>query len=123
MKELPDLKQLTDEAKDALIVLLWEEIQKLQKSQQKKPKKIVSNSSIAPSQGFKPEIKTDKKEGKRSGSLGRVGGGRRLHENPDQIIKAELTSCAACGEVIPISSQQVLQRNATIKSTCCLLHP
>ena len=110
MKELPDLKQLTDEAKDALIVLLWEEIQKLQKSQQKKPKKTVSNSSVPPSQGFKPEIKTDKKEGKRSGSLGRVGGGRRLHENPDQIIKAELTSCAACGEVIPISSQQLLQR-------------
>jgi transposase len=35
MKELSDLKQLTDEAKDALIVALWEE---LQKSRQKKPK-------------------------------------------------------------------------------------
>jgi transposase len=30
MKKLPDLKQLSDEAKDALIVALWEELQKLQ---------------------------------------------------------------------------------------------
>jgi hypothetical protein len=29
MTELPDLKQLTDEAKDALIVVLWEELPKL----------------------------------------------------------------------------------------------
>jgi len=36
MTELPDLKQLTDEAKDVLILRLWEELQKLQK---KKPKK------------------------------------------------------------------------------------
>jgi transposase len=33
MKELPDLKQLSGEAKDALIVLLWEELQKLQQAQ------------------------------------------------------------------------------------------
>ena len=31
MKELPDLKQLIEEAKEALIVELWEEIQKLKK--------------------------------------------------------------------------------------------
>jgi uncharacterized coiled-coil protein SlyX len=29
MKKLPDLKQLSDEAKNALIVELWQEIQKL----------------------------------------------------------------------------------------------
>ncbi|ELS30625.1 hypothetical protein Pse7429DRAFT_4305 [Pseudanabaena biceps PCC 7429] len=29
MKELPNLKELTDEAKEALIVKLWEELQKL----------------------------------------------------------------------------------------------
>jgi len=72
MKELPDLKQLTEEAKDALIVLLWEEIQKLQQGQQKKPKKTATNSSVPPAQGFKPEIKIDKKEGKRIASLGRA---------------------------------------------------
>jgi transposase len=39
MKELPNLKQLSEEAKDALIVLLWEELQKLQQAQLEKPKK------------------------------------------------------------------------------------
>jgi hypothetical protein len=29
MTELPDLKQLTDEAKDAFILSLWEELQKI----------------------------------------------------------------------------------------------
>ncbi len=32
MTELPDLKQLTDEAKDALIVALWEELQRVHPS-------------------------------------------------------------------------------------------
>ena len=46
MKELPDLKQLTEEAKEALIVELWEEIQKLKKQAEKKPKKTSRNSSL-----------------------------------------------------------------------------
>jgi transposase len=36
MKDLPDLKQLTDEAKDALIVVLWEELQKLRQKEAQK---------------------------------------------------------------------------------------
>ena len=35
MKELPNLKELTDEAKEALIVKLWEELQRLQKQLEK----------------------------------------------------------------------------------------
>ena len=59
MKELRDLKQLTEEAKDALIVVLWEELQKIQQGQTKKPKKTAKNSSIPPSQGFKPNFKSE----------------------------------------------------------------
>ena len=110
MKELPDLKQLTDEAKDALIVVLWEELQKMQQGQTKKPKKTAKNSSVPPSQGFKPNLKSEQKEGKRTASLGRTGGGRPLHENPDHFVKAELTNCDACGELIPTNLQQLLQR-------------
>jgi hypothetical protein len=90
MKELPDLKQLTDEEKDALILKLWEELQKLQQAQKKKPKKTSKNSSQPPAQGFKAEVKSREKgiEEKRSGSLGREGGGRQLSANPDQIIRA-----------------------------------
>ncbi len=44
MKELPNLKDLTDEATEALIMKLWEELQKLQKQLEKKPKKTAKNS-------------------------------------------------------------------------------
>ena len=110
MKALPDLKQLTNEAKDALIVVLWEELQKLQQGQTKKPKKTAKNSSVPPAQGFKPNLKSEQKAGKRTASLGRTGGGRALHDNPDHFVKAELTHCEACGELIPTRLQQLLQR-------------
>jgi transposase len=109
MKELPDLRQLTDEAKDALIVALWEELQKLR---HKKPKKTSKNSSLPPAKGFKTEVKQEKKEtqGKRAASIGRAGGGRGLSETPDQTIKATVKSCQNCGTEIRESSQQLLQR-------------
>lgn len=109
MTELPDLKQLTDEAKDALIVDLWEE---LQKSRHKKPKKTSKNSSLPPAKGFKTEVNHDEKEtqGQREASMGREGGGRALSETPDQTIKATVKSCQNCGTEIGDSLQQLLQR-------------
>ncbi|WP_434683819.1 hypothetical protein [Pseudanabaena minima] len=62
MKELPNLKELTDEAKEALIVKLWEELQKLQKQLEKKPKKTSKNSSLPPAKGFKAEINNPEKQ-------------------------------------------------------------
>jgi transposase len=112
MKELPDLKQLSEEAKDALIVLLWEELQKLQQAQLKKPKKTSGNSSLPPAKGFKAqtETKEEKSGKKRAGSLGRKGGGRSLSESPDQIIRAEVKSCNDCGEILSLSLQELVQR-------------
>ena len=109
MTELPDLTQLTDEAKDALILGLWEELQKLQN---KKPKKTSKNSSLPPAKGFKAEVKRDEQEGvqKRVGSLGRAGGGRRLSEHPDQIIESSVKSCQDCGAEITKSKQQLMAR-------------
>jgi transposase len=109
MTELPDLRQLTDEAKDALIVELWEELQKLR---QKKPKKTTKNSSLPPAKGFKTEVKGDEQETqvKREASVGREGGGRPLSENPDQTIKATIKNCQNCGTEIEESWQQLLQR-------------
>ncbi len=94
MKELPDIKELDAEAKDALIVALWEEIQKL-RQQVKKPKKTSKNSSLPPAKGFKAQVKNQDRasESKRAGSIGREGGGRPLSENPDQIITAQVNSC------------------------------
>ena len=79
MKELPDIKQLDTEAKDALIVALWEEVQKLRQLV-KKPKKTSKNSSLPPVKGFKAQVKSKDKasEVKRAGSIGREWGGRPL---------------------------------------------
>jgi transposase len=109
MLELPDLKQLTDKAKDALIVALWEELQKLR---QKKPKKTSKNSSLPPAKGFKTEVNSDDKEtqGKREASIGREGGGRALSKTPDQTLKATVKSCQNCGVEIEASLPQLLQR-------------
>ena len=85
MKELPNLKQLTEEAKEALIVELWEKIQKLEKQLEKKPKKTSKNSVLPPARGFKAEVKSEEKGNnqQRTNSIGREGGGRQLSETPD----------------------------------------
>ena len=109
MTELPDLKQLTDEAKDDLILRLWEELQKLQK---KKPKKTSKNSSLPPAKGFKAEVKSEETGSgqTRVGSLGRAGGGRPLSEHPDQIIESSVKTCQDCGAEIAKSEQQMMAR-------------
>ena len=71
-----------------------------------RPKKTAENSSAPLAQGFKPNLKSEQKEGKRTASLGRTGIGRPLRQNPDHFVKAELTHCEACGELIPTSLQQ-----------------
>jgi transposase len=112
MKELPDLKQLTEKAKEALIVELWGKIQELEKLLEKKPKKTSQNSSIPPAQGFKAEVKKEEKGSNEqlSKSTGREGGGRQLSETPDQIVKATVKSCAGCGEEIAESGQILMER-------------
>ena len=110
MTELPDIKQLDAEAKDALIVALWEEVQKL-RLQVKKPKKTSKNSSLPPAKGFKAQVKNQDKASKvkRAGSIGREGGGRPLSEEPDQIITAKINSCQGCGGNLSSSLQQLIQ--------------
>ena len=119
MTELPDLKQLTPEAKDALIQSLWEEIQKLRKTVEKPPKKTAKNSSLPPSQGFKPSVKPSTKPSEssvqRAGSLGRAGGGRALSEQPDQIVQARLQQCGDCGVSLAPELQRLMQRYEKIE--------
>ena len=116
MEKLPDLKQLSNEAKEALIVELWQEIQKLtaalattgEAKPNKVPTKTSKNSSTPPSKGFKGNIKPSKIEGvKRAGSVGRAGGGRELHPDPDQTIIAQLKNCPQCGEKVTTAAQKL----------------
>jgi transposase len=104
MKKLPDLANLSSEAKDALIVELWEKLQRLTD----KPQKTSKNSSLPPSKGFKAQA--EKSEKKKARKLGREGGGRKLEENPDQIIKAEIKKCEECGENLTGTVQKLMER-------------
>ncbi|WP_228041982.1 MULTISPECIES: IS66 family transposase [unclassified Tychonema] len=98
-----------------MIVELWQEIQKLsaalatyQPKADRAPTKTSKNSSTPPSKGFKPNIKPSKIQGiKRQRSVGRVGGGRELHPEPDQTIIAQLKNCPQCGEKVTAATQKL----------------
>src|SRR5438552_9194214 len=118
---LPDLKQLTDAEKDALIVELWEENQslgkqllemaeRLAKIEEKlnKPPKTSKNSSVPPSQTQKGNQSKGKLKGiRRQASVGREGGGRQLHPDPDQIVTAKVKACPHCAATIAESEQKL----------------
>lgn len=112
MKELPDLKNLSPEEKDALIVGLWEELVKLREQLQaaKKPKKTSKNSSLPPAKGFKANFESS--QGRDKGPEKRVAhglGGRELSAKPDQIVVAKATQCHHCGAVVGEKTQQLQQ--------------
>ena len=103
MAELPDLSRLTHDEKDALIRALWVQVQALTarvaelEAKLDVPPKTPDNSSLPPSRGKKtsrPE--KGKRQGPRSGSLGRIGGGRALTMTPDEIVSAKPVRCAHC---------------------------
>ncbi len=99
MEKLPDLSSLSPESKDALIEVLWEEVQRLRARLEalEKPKKTSKNSSKPPSQGFKPNKKAKQKGGeRRAASVGRAGGGRSLHPQPHRTVTAYLQQCPSC---------------------------
>lgn len=115
MEKLPDLSSLSGEAKDALIIALWEEVQQLRQrlDELEKPKKTSENSSIPPSKGFKANKKPTKpKKGgeRRAASVGRASGGRKLHPRPDETVIARLECCPECAAAIPAEVQRLHSR-------------
>jgi transposase len=105
MDTLPALERLSDQEKDALIVALWAEVQRLQtrvaelEAKLREPVKDARNSSVPPSQTRKANTPTRPPQGtRREASVGRAGGGRPLHPAPDQVIIAKAKVCPHCGE-------------------------
>src|SRR5918911_1230353 len=99
----PDLSQLTEAEKDALILALWAQVQALTarvaelEARLKQPPKTPDNSGLPPSKGPKANRpKREKRSGPRQGSVGRQGGGRPLAEEPDQFVVARAAACAHC---------------------------
>src|SRR5512135_499718 len=99
----PDLSTLTSADKDALIVLLWTQVQAVTarvaelEAKLQEPAKTADTSSVPPSQGPKANRPDQaKREGPRRGSLGRRGGGRALAQDPDQFVIAKPAACVHC---------------------------
>ncbi len=116
MKELPDLKNLSPEEKDALIIGLWEELLKLRKqveelqAKQKQPKKTSKNSGLPPAKGFKPNVESSGQPPKPgAGVVAHGQGGRELSAEPDQVVVAKATVCGHCGAGVSEEPQQLQQ--------------
>src|ERR687886_1953470 len=99
----PDLSQLIEAEKDALILALWAQVQALTarvaelEARLKEPPKTPDNSSLPPSTGRKANRPTrETRSGPRQGSVGRRGGGRPLAQEPDQFVVARAAACAHC---------------------------
>ena len=107
MKELPNLTHMTMEDKDALIMELWAEIQRLRQEiiGQKVVKKTSENSSIPPSAEHKGNIETSKAVKKKR--EGHKNGGRKLESEPSQIIIAQAKVCPHCQSEVEMESQTV----------------
>ncbi len=114
MDQLPPLDQLSERQKDILIQVLWAEVQALKariaqlEAQLQGPKKGSHNSSVPPSKtpkASKPAAKLRK--GRRLASVGRAGGGRPLHGDPDQTVIAQVKVCPHCGQEVAPKAQKL----------------
>lgn len=116
MKELPELKNLSSEEKDALIIGLWEELLKLRKqveelqAKQKQPKKTSKNSGLPPAKGFKPNVETSgQQQQPGEGVVAHGLGGRELSAEPDQVVVAKAIVCSHCGTAVSEDNQEMQQ--------------
>ena len=112
MKELPPLDGLSHAEKDALIGGLWQELQTLraeiEKLKQKRVKKTSANSSLPPSEGFKPNQRASESTPPATKGMGRHrNGGRELSQQPNQVVVAQAKRCPHCGVAVEPSTQRL----------------
>ena len=112
METLPELDRLSASDKDALIVALWAEIQRLRarvmelEAKQQEPVKDARNSSVPPAHTRQANTPARPPQGaRREASVGRAGGGRPRHPDPDQVIIAKAKLCPHCGHGVPEAGQ------------------
>ena len=90
MDKLPEVECLSESEKDALITALWAEVQHLKaklsvlEAKPREPRKDSHNSSVPPSHPPKANLPAAPRPGTpRKASVGRAGGGRPVHPDPD----------------------------------------
>jgi len=110
--QLPNLDHLSHAEKDALIRVLWTQVQSLTarvallEAKLNEPPKPPDNSSLPPSKGQRPnKPEKPKRVGPRIGSLGRKGGGRPLTLFPDETVTTKAPSCGHCQAALTEADQ------------------
>ena len=114
MDKRPELERVSEPEKDALMTALWAEVQHLKarlaalEAKPPEPRKDAHHSSVPPSHSPKANRLPGPRTGtRREASVGRAGGGRPLHPNPDQIIMAQAKTCPHGGGVGPAQAQHL----------------
>ena len=115
MPPAPDLSCMSHAEKDALILRLLPlsgqleaalariAVLEAQVAALTRPPKTPDNSSTPPSQQPKPNRPVSKHPNRRRG---RPGSGRALHEAPDRVVEAHLSSCPHCEAAFPVAEQR-----------------
>ncbi len=117
MDQLPSLDRLSERQKDALIQVLWAEVQPLKaqvaelEAKLQVPKKGAHNSSVPPSRTPKASKPVaSPRQGRRQASVGGARGGRPLHPDPDQTVIAQVKVCPHCGQDVAPEAQKLHAR-------------
>ena len=113
MDQRPELARISEPEKGALIAALWAEVQLLKarlaalEAKAQAPRKDAHHSSVPPSRAPKANLPPGPRVGpRREASVGRMGGGRPLHPEPDQVIIAQAKACPHCGGAVQAHEQQ-----------------
>jgi transposase len=107
MDMLPELARVSELEKDALIAALWAELRRLNAqlaaldAKSHEPRKGAHHASVPPSQTPKANLPSGPQtKPRREASVGRVGGGRPLHPDPDRVVMAQAKICPHGGGAV-----------------------
>jgi transposase len=113
MDKRPERERVSEPEKDALIAALWAEVQRLTarlaalETKAPAPRQDAHHSRVPPSHTPKANRPTGPRAGtRREASVGRAGGGRPLHPEPDQVIMAQAKACPHGGGTVQAHEQQ-----------------
>jgi transposase len=77
------------------------------------PPKTPGNSSVPPSQGFKPN-RAERRSRKRGPKPGHAGSSRR-RQAPDVIVRCRPERCSGCGAALPVAGQRRVGRSQVVE--------
>ena len=104
-----DLAKLIKDELIELVLALTQRVAALE-ARLGEPPKDSGNSSVPPSHDRKANRRRRPRGLRREASVGRAGGGRPLHPDPDEVVIAKLSSCPHCRTAMSEAEQHLVER-------------